>query len=72
MVVGEGRRRDAGKDFWEGITLNPDFEDEQELVCEERQVLGKKGTSWVFGIISVICTWNNHRYLKAFQLFLFL
>lgn len=42
MVVGEGRRRDAGKDFWEGITLNPDFEDEQELVCEERQVLGKR------------------------------
>lgn len=37
---GIGEERDTGKDFWEVITLNLNSEDEQELVCEEKQVLG--------------------------------
>lgn len=50
VVVKEGRTRDIGKDFWEMITLNPNSEGEQELVCEERH-LGKEtsaGCLWSF------------------------
>lgn len=41
-LVGERRKEITGKEFWEVITLNLNSEDEQELVCEDKQVLGKK------------------------------
>lgn len=52
--MGEGKRKDIGEDLWEVISLNLNSEDEQELVSEERQFLGKKNISCMFEIISVI------------------
>lgn len=59
---GRGDGRDTGKGFWEVITLHLNSEHEQELVWEEKQVLGKKkknNISWILVKISVTCNWNE-------------
>lgn len=61
------KRKDIGEDLWEVISLNLDSEDEQELVSEERQFLGKKNISCMFEIISVIHNWNNHMHPISFK-----